>query len=362
MRDKRRVEDLSIEELEQVLALRRREERMKRVERMKRNGRVIQAAAPQQAVTQPEPEPASLPVKQATTETPAEKKSVRPRITSSGVQFVDEDGVMQPVKPQRKPRTQRKEPAPVEGRAKKATKRVVNSLLLLVEVAAVIGLVYLGFELITGIRVLEDQTAEAQQEIEAVRAASVPTLAPTPVLALNQVVLPGGHKFVEGQTPTLNIDEIPENIRFAVADQILRPVIERPPATDETPLRLTVPKLNIDQTIVQGADWEALKQGVGYILNGVTPSSPTGTVALTAHNDIYGELFKNIDQLEPGDQFQVQTREDVFLYEITGTDIVAPTDVHVLNDVGKPQAILISCYPYRVNTQRIVVYADRVDT
>ncbi|MEL7235947.1 MAG: sortase, partial [Chloroflexota bacterium] len=79
-------------------------------------------------------------------------------------------------------------------------------------------------------------------------------------------------------------------------------------------------------------------------------------------NDIYGELFKNIDQLEPGDQFQVQTREDVFLYEITGTDIVAPTDVHVLNDVGKPQAILISCYPYRVNTQRIVVYADRVDT
>ncbi|MEM6528404.1 MAG: class D sortase, partial [Chloroflexota bacterium] len=226
----------------------------------------------------------------------------------------------------------------------------------------VIGLVYLGFELITGIRVLEDQTAEAQQEIEAVRAASVPTLAPTPVLSLDQVVLPGGHKFVEGQTPTLNIDEIPENVRFAVADQILRPVIERPPATDETPLRLTVPKLNIDQTIVQGADWEALKQGVGYILNGVTPSAPTGTVALTAHNDIYGELFKNIDQLEPGDQFQVQTREQVYLYEITGTEVVDPTDVHVLNDVGRPQAILISCYPYRVNTQRIVVYADRVDT
>ncbi|MEM6284316.1 MAG: class D sortase [Chloroflexota bacterium] len=358
MRDKRRVEDLSIEELEQVLALRRREERMKRVERMKRNGRVIETAAPPKAV----PAPAQPSAPQPAERKPAPAKKPRPRITSTGVQFVDEDGTMHPVRAQRKPRTQPRAQAPADGHAKKAAKRVTNSILLLVEVAAVIGLVYLGFELITGIRVLEDQTAEAQQEIEAVRAASVPTLAPTPVLSLDQVVLPGGHKFVEGQTPTLNIDEIPENVRFAVADQILRPVIERPPATDETPLRLTVPKLNIDQTIVQGADWEALKQGVGYILNGVTPSAPTGTVALTAHNDIYGELFKNIDQLEPGDQFQVQTREQVYLYEITGTEVVDPTDVHVLNDVGRPQAILISCYPYRVNTQRIVVYADRVDT
>ncbi|MGV2437750.1 MAG UNVERIFIED_CONTAM: sortase [Anaerolineae bacterium] len=179
------------------------------------------------------------------------------------------------------------------------------------------------------------------------------------LLTLDRIVLPGGHKWVEGQTPTLNVDEIPENLRFAVADQILRPVINRPPLTDQTPLRLVIPKINVDQAIVQGSDWEALKQGVGQILNGYTRADADGKVALSAHNDIYGELFKHLDQLAPGDQYQIQTRTQVYLYTVTHTEVVSPTDVHVLDTDGKATSILISCYPYRVNTQRIVVFAER---
>ena len=45
MRDKRPVDELSIEELEKILAIRKREEREKRLDRMKRSGRVVGAEA-----------------------------------------------------------------------------------------------------------------------------------------------------------------------------------------------------------------------------------------------------------------------------------------------------------------------------
>src|SRR4029079_10587912 len=51
MRDKRPVDELSIEELEKILAIRRREEREKRLDRMKRAGRVVGSEAAPAATT-----------------------------------------------------------------------------------------------------------------------------------------------------------------------------------------------------------------------------------------------------------------------------------------------------------------------
>jgi sortase A len=335
MRDKRRVEDLTIEELEQVLAMRKREQRQQRLARMKRSGRVVD----QPAATYPTPE--------------QPKRSLDDIVAN----IAENPGGARHSTPPPTPAPQKR---PLEKRANTATRRVTNTLLLLVEVAAIFGLFYLGWELAQGISILEERSAEAQVAADEARARTVPTIEPTPMLTLNQVVLPGGHKWVEGQTPSLNIEEIPENVRFAVADQITRPVIARPPQTDDTALLVNIPKLGIEQTIVQGSDWEALKQGVGQVLNGYDPANETGNVALTAHNDIYGELFRDIDQLAPGDQFQIQTRDQVYLYEVTGSEVVEPTDVHVLQSQGKATATLISCYPYRVNSHRMIVYADRI--
>src|SRR5258706_11640819 len=51
MRDKRSVDELSIEELEKILAIRKREEREKRLDRMKRSGRVVGAETATAAAT-----------------------------------------------------------------------------------------------------------------------------------------------------------------------------------------------------------------------------------------------------------------------------------------------------------------------
>jgi sortase A len=182
---------------------------------------------------------------------------------------------------------------------------------------------------------------------------------------VNDWVLPGGHTFVDGHAMVnlaeLEMANIPSHLLPEVRRQMVSAVIERPPRMPETALAVNIPKLNLDETIIQGSDEEALKLGVGQVLNGTTPGDETGTLALSAHNDIFGELFRDLDQLDVGDEFYVRTEQRSYTYRVTRVEVVNPTDVWVLENTGIPTAILISCYPYRVNNQRIVVFAERLD-
>lgn len=325
MRDKRPVDELSIEELERILAIRKREERLKRLKRMEKVGRVIRTSDPL-----PHPPSADAPA------------GGLPNLQSESAPTFIEGGEFSA-----RPKDDR------------LWRLFVDRSLLLVEFAAVVGLLVIGIGLFGAINQLETETKAAQQLADEQRRAGIPTLAPTPQLRLSQYVLPGGHT-----PPTqpgggqFNIEEVPPHLRSLVQEQVLNPVIERPVATDETPLRLIIPKINVDQTIVQGTDWEALKLGVGQVLNGATPNDPTANVVLAAHNDIYGEIFRHLDQLEVGDQFQIQTRAKIYTYTVSGKEVVEPDAVWVMDSRGRPTVTLISCYPYQVNTKRIIIFAD----
>lgn len=350
MADKRNVDELSIEELERVLAIKKREVRQDQLRRMKRSGRVIepeQAALPKvETLQQPVNHESQLPSE--TVSIPAssvEKRKAKP-------EFEDDIGDIKARKSKKRAKS--------ESTDHSLWRKFIDISLVFVEIAAVLGLVLIGVEMLNGIGILQQETAEAQRVAEEKRRETIPTLEPTPQLKLTNVVLPSGHtppnQVGGGQ---FNLNEIPEQMRAMVADQVfLPPDIQRPPASDETPLVLRIPKINVDHTIVQGVDWEALKLGIGQVQNGTTPADANGNVVLAAHNDIYSELFRYLDQLEPGDQFQIQTENKLYNYTITGWDIYKPTDVHVMDPRAKPGATLISCYPYQVSSERIVVFAD----
>ena len=181
MRDKRPVDELSIEDLERILAIRKREERQQRMERMKRHGRVVESA-PNGAKQHP-PQEALLTATQAsvplTTPAVTAPKMTRAPI-SGGVPQFDDGGMDEPA-------------AEVERQNRQIGKTVMNQLLLLVEVGAVLGIVYLAVTMFQSIGKLEQETAAAQQQLNEQRLASLPTIAPTPQLRLEQFVLPGGH-------------------------------------------------------------------------------------------------------------------------------------------------------------------------
>jgi sortase A len=354
MRDKRTVDELSVEELERILAIRKRQERQQQLQRMKRAGRVVNTEGlkvpPTTAGITPAPD-ALPPALQAQvlsdhSQTPPAKPPVVTPVRDVSPRFEDDEEI---------------------GLGNKQHQRrfwrsFANQVLLLIEVAAVVGLIYLGYQMFTGVTKLEKETASAQALADQQRKATMPTLAPTPQIQLIQVVLPGGHT-----PPTapggarFNYSEIPANLLPLVQNQINTPIISRPPPTTETALRLSIPRLNVDQTIVQGTDWDALKLGIGQLQNGANPGDEKGNVVLSAHNDIYGEYFRYLDKLTAGDEFTIRTQTQFFTYRVTHWDVYKPTDVQVLESRGSATATLISCYPYQVDDKRLVVFAVRVD-
>jgi sortase A len=129
-----------------------------------------------------------------------------------------------------------------------------------------------------------------------------------------------------------------------------------PTSAPDQAILIQIPSINVDATVVQGDGWEQLKKGVGQYVGSPDPGQD-GNVVLSAHNDVYGELFRYLDRLVPGDQVIIYTQQRQYVYIVDRTVLVEPTAVEVMASSGSPTVTLISCYPYLVDKQRIVVFA-----
>jgi sortase A len=287
-------EDLSVEQLRRLLIEKRRGARRERLEHFKRTGRVVDVA---------------------------------PDFLAESAAVVDtlEETTDQAQVPLSKRR------------------RVMDRLLLAVEVLAVVGLVGV---LISGLGILRDLNDEVASAL------IQETFTPTPLVMA--VVLPSGHVPPDAQGNTRpNIEEIPAHLQPMVQSLANLPV---PTAAPDQAIRIQIPAIEIDAPVVQGDGWEQLKKGVGQNVGTANPGQ-NGNVVLSAHNDVYGELFRYLDKLVPGDQVILYTQQRQYIYVVDRTAVVEPTAVEVMASTGSPTVTLISCYPYLVDKQRIVVFA-----
>jgi sortase A len=290
-------EDLSVEELRRLLVEKRRGARKERLEHFRRTGRVVAIA------------------------------SELPDISDSSSSVLDtpEQASSQPEE------------------AVKKSRKLMDRVLLGIEILAVVGL--LGV-LVSGLGLLR----ELNKEVAA--ALNPETVTPTPLVMA--VVLPSGHTPPDAQGNTRpNEAEIPEHLRPMV--QSLANIPIPTPAPDQA-IRIQIPAINIDAPVVQGDGWEQLKKGVAQHIGSADPGQD-GNVVMSAHNDVYGELFRYLDRLVPGDQIILYTQQRQYTYIVDRTSLVKPTAVEAMASTGSPTATLISCYPYLVDSQRIVVFA-----
>ncbi len=300
-KERRPAEDLSIEELEALLARKRLERRQARLEKFRQSGRAVTVS--------PDPIPPSVLTEVALRSEPSGEL--------------------------------KEQPAPRRGR------KTVNQALLLIEVGAVVGLAFVLFSGMGVLRTLNREVAEAL---------AGPTPTPTPLITA--VVLPSGHTpptSPGGAAP--NEAEIPANLRPLVQSLAQVPI---PTAGPEQARAIFIPALwNDPAPVVQGDGWEQLKKGVGQHIGTANPGQQ-GNMVVSAHNDIFGELFRNLDQLKPGDEVLVSTATRQWEYRVTGVQLVEPTDVSVMAATERATLTMISCYPYLVDNQRIVVFAELV--
>jgi sortase A len=302
-RDRRPADELSLEELEALLARKRLEARRDRVAQYRKRGRAI----------------------------------IPP--TGRGLESTPADAMSQndPVKSFDSHRSPRRELSP--------RRTLWNRVLLGVEVVSVAGLLYVLVSGVGVLRTLNEEVAEALGGAPA---------QPTPLITA--VVLPSGHTpptAPGGAQP--NESEIPEHLRPLVQSL---PIVAIPTTGPEQARSIFIPALwDLPAPVVQGDGWEQLKKGVGQHLGSADPGR-IGNLVVSAHNDIFGELFRDLDRLQPGDEIILSTATREYVYRVTGSRIVEPTEVSVMGPTTKATMTLVSCYPYLVDTQRIVVFAE----
>lgn len=126
---------------------------------------------------------------------------------------------------------------------------------------------------------------------------------------------------------------------------------------------ISIPKIGVDIPVYHTTDEEVLQKGAGHIQGSSLPIGGTSTHAvIAAHRGLPGmSLFTDLDQLENGDQFYLYILDEILAYEVDQILTVMPEDTETLTvKEGCDYVTLITCTPYGVNTQRLLVRAHRV--
>lgn len=327
MADKRPVDELTTKELEELLAVRRREERLRRLRRLGDKGRLVglpEEPPDQPAYVAPPPaEPVGATAHYGSTPVEEEEAHVTVAESQKSISFL--------------------------GRFPRVDLRwVANRFLLLVELIAILGLAMLIWDTWQTRQQLNREATEAHQQVVE---ETFPTAAPTAIFDV--VILPGGHTspIAEGGAREGEAGGIPDHL-LPLVNAYKPPPIPTP--GPEQAKRIVIPAIGVDHPVVEGDIYEQLKKGVGHHIGSADPGE-TGNLVLTAHNDIYGEIFRRLDELEVGDEITVYTLSQRFTYIVQSTRVVEKDEVSVLAPSRNPTVTLISCYPYLLDTQRIII-------
>lgn len=306
MSQKNPLDDLSIEELEKLLREKKRRERLQRLQRLTQGRPAPPTSSDPAAPAHPTsiPQPVALPHHRG--------RSERPMVTST--------------------RT------PKPSLLKSGLTRLRDRLLLLVELGALLGLIYVVLSALSELQVLNREVAEARQSATLGQPLSSVAVLPASSSPPPDY-LPGPYRSLLGTSSA--------------------PVVIPTPGPRQA-ARIVIRAIGVDAPVVAGDGWEELKAGVGYHIGSASPGE-RGNLVLSAHNDVYGEIFRYLERLETGDEVIVYTQGGIpYRYIVRAKRVVEPREVSVMDATTQPTLTLITCHPYLIDTHRMVVFAELV--
>ena len=124
--------------------------------------------------------------------------------------------------------------------------------------------------------------------------------------------------------------------------------------------RIKIPSIDLDMVFVQGTDTASLQKGPGHYPDTAFPGQGR-TVGIAGHRTTYLAPFRHIDQIDDGDEITLQMPYGTFTYRVSKHEIVDPSDVEIVDDVGHERLVLTACHPVYSAAQRYAVFAELVD-
>ena len=134
-------------------------------------------------------------------------------------------------------------------------------------------------------------------------------------------------------------------------------------AGDEMMGSVEIPKINIKIPIYHTTEEDVLNKGAGHLEGSSLPVGGANTHAvISAHRGLpSASLFTGLDQMKVGDHFLLHVLDETLCYEVDKISVVKPEDTSALAvEDGQDLVTLLTCTPYGVNTERLLVRGHRV--
>lgn len=182
-------------------------------------------------------------------------------------------------------------------------------------------------------------------------------------------------------TPVSTVPVPAESILTATPRSVVAPRATATPTPTPRPIgppdRIVIPSIGLDSAVVavgwhvvtqgsaQYSVWDVADYAVGWHKTSAFPGA-VGNTVLSGHNNIRGEVFRYLIDVEVGQYVHLYVGEGIYYYQVT--------EKHLLKEQGEsievrrenatwiaPQAderlTLVTCWPYTGNSHRLVVVA-----
>jgi len=156
----------------------------------------------------------------------------------------------------------------------------------------------------------------------------------------------------------------------------ITPTPLRPPAVSP-PTRLVIPALAVDipvvkvgwQTVSEGENarlvWTVADYAASFHRTSAYPGRPGNTV-ISGHNNIRGEVFRDLESLATGDEVSVYVGETLYRYTVSEVHILPEKwaseeekqeNAKWIDYFPEERLTLVTCWPYEGNSHRVIVLA-----
>ena len=128
---------------------------------------------------------------------------------------------------------------------------------------------------------------------------------------------------------------------------------------------LTIEKIKVELPIYHSVNDNVLQVAAGHLPGTSLPVGGKGTHSvMSGHRGLpSARLFTDLDKLEPGDIFYITVMSDVLTYQVDQIKTVKPYDIEDLSiDPNKDYCTLFTCTPYGINSHRLLVRGERIET
>lgn len=146
------------------------------------------------------------------------------------------------------------------------------------------------------------------------------------------------------------------------------------PKNNQNPLgnlednHLYISSLNIEAPIIWNIPEDQilnnLKNGVVQFGGSNTPDGP-GNIFITGHSSYYWwvksdykNVFALLPNIKPGDQIIITYQGEIYLYKVSQTRTVSPSETSVADSRGVREVTIMTCVPVGTNLSRFIVKAE----